>query len=869
MAVSDNAAFRAGYYYQDEKLVARTDLARGVWYSPDPRMGVPDGAPVTEDDLRWVMERKLPWTNECGPPARSIKKTALADTEDVPEKRPSARDISFSVPKSVSLVWALGTGELRLKIEEAQHRAVKRAMDLFFQHVALERIGNSKDQKTRPAISFCALFLHGTSRNTKRDDGKVHPDPNLHTHAIVPDIIRSHNGQLKILFDRGLKHWKFALAAWHFAALAFELRCLGFEVEPVGNDGLFRLAGVSSDAVQKFSKRTVGAKDFGARVKARHRAGLTMGLALSMTRAPKQKFDVSELFEAWSEEAITFNISVENVIAGAMRRHNKPASEPSERKRMRTVERALARATEHEAVFGRERLAQVLASQLVIDRVHVPPSTEVLDQTASASSLLRRLADAASYRLPRWTTAAMLAREAEAAAIASELAQTPFHSAPTIRQAVLDAVERLVPEQEVAADLACSEARLVLIHGAPGTGKTTMLKPVVAAYQEAKCKVIATAEAWRVCLEMGTDCSIPFASLATVLGHKGRHLGIDSRTVLLVDEVGLLGTERMVQLLRFAQERGAKLVMIGDPQQLRPIAAGSGFRLVHPFAATATLKHVHRQQDGWYRDVVSRLVEGNTAAGLHIMDRWNRLQHVKSETELSHQAVDWLTPHFTARGGQGRSVVIVKTNHQVDEISRAFRRQLAALGVLRRKAHRICAMAPNGMRRSLELQIGDHVRFLRRSRVHPEIVNGSVARIDAMTEHDDGDLSLKLSLRIKAQGKRSTKAVSARLSEWHDENGDAHLGYAYVSTLFGLQGATIDKGLLILDGDRLDERDLYVGLTRARHETLLLLRSKRKKAWYSDEGPVALPQKKTARQYVRDLYRSPDKVLARECLIQY
>ncbi|MDR6828966.1 conjugative relaxase-like TrwC/TraI family protein [Bosea sp. BE271] len=866
VAVSDNAAFVASYYYQEAGLAARDDLANGVWYAPDIRMKVPNGTPVSEADLREVLKRRLPWTNETGPAKRESKQKTPTKKGSASIETTSARDISFSVPKSVSLVWALGTPDIRMKIEEAQHRAVKRAMDLFFQNVALERIGNSKEQKTRPAIAFCALFLHGTSRNAKRDDGKLHPDPNLHTHAIVPDIIRSQDGRLKILFDRGLKHWKFALAAWHFAALAYELRSLGFAIEAVGNDGRFRLAGVSAQAVQRFSKRTIGAKDFASRVKARQRAGLTTSLALSMTRAPKQDFPVEDLLAAWGDEAVTFDIDVSDVAASAMRRHNRPQREPSDKKKQRTVERALARATEHEAVFRRERIAQVLASQLVIDGVYDNPSMELLDQTASASSLLHRLADAQNYRLAQWTTASMLALEAEAAALAFELSQSPFARAPTIAEAVEAASEALFPEQKSAATLACSDARLVLINGAPGTGKTTMLKPVVAAYQEAGFKVIATAEAWRVCLEMGTDCAIKFASLTTLLGHKGRELGVDSRTVLIVDEVGLLGTERMVQLLRLAKERGAKLVMIGDPSQLRPIAAGSGYRLIHPFAKSASLMTVHRQV-GWYRKAAAAIVSGNTAEGLHDMDRHNRVQHIKSSAEATAKAVDWLEKEFFARG-HGPSVAIVKTNDEVHEISQAFRQKLQLAGALKGEVHRIAAMTPNGIRRTLELQDGDLVRFQRRSRVHPEIVNGSVARVVAITRLEDGDLSLRLSLRIKLQGKNSTKAVTARLSEWHDENGDAHVGHAYVSTLYGLQGATIAKGLLILDGDKLDERDLYVGLTRARHETLLLLRSKRKKAWYSEEGPAALPHEKTARQYVRELHRSPDKVLARECLPQ-
>ncbi len=206
VAVSDNAAFVASYYYQEAGLAARDDLANGVWYAPDIRMKVPNGTPVSEADLREVLKRRLPWTNETGPAKRESKQKTPTKKGSASIETTSARDISFSVPKSVSLVWALGTPDIRMKIEEAQHRAVKRAMDLFFQNVALERIGNSKEQKTRPAIAFCALFLHGTSRNAKRDDGKLHPDPcGAGLAMIVPGVdLKIYMATRPVDFRRGL-----------------------------------------------------------------------------------------------------------------------------------------------------------------------------------------------------------------------------------------------------------------------------------------------------------------------------------------------------------------------------------------------------------------------------------------------------------------------------------------------------------------------------------------------------------------------------------------------------------------------------------------------------------------------------------------
>ncbi|MBN9452233.1 MAG: relaxase domain-containing protein [Bosea sp.] len=846
MAVSDNKAFSPAYYYQDAELVAVPRLAEGQWYAPDERMRVPDGVRVDEGDLDAVMHRRLPWTGEvwvtAGKPGTG---------------KPSARDIVFSVPKTVSLLWALGNADTQARIELAQDRAVKQAMDLFFRHVVVERFGNSKKEQIRPAVSFCALFMHGTARNVK-GEGRGHPDPNLHTHAIVPDIVRSQDGQLKLLYDRKLRYWKLALSAWHFSALAYELRDAGFDIERVENDGRFRVAGVPGEATRRFSKRTAAARDFMNRGTARLRSGLTERFALSLTRGACEAKQLGELRQAWRDEAQAAGIDLSEVEAKILGKNARPRNATPQR-REKTVVRAIARATEHEAVFGHQRIAQVLASQFVVDGVHDRPDIDLLDHVTEASSQLQRVTTLLRYGLPQWTTVSMLALEAEGFELALTLSQTPFASAPAITAMIEEAPGPLADEQIKAAKTACSSARLVLIHGAPGTGKTTLLKPVVAAYREAGFKVIATAEAWRVCGALGCDCGVPFAALAAILGRG--ELDIDDRTVVLVDEVALIGTERMVQLLRFAKERGVKLIMAGDPDQLRPIAAGSGYKLVQKAAAQATLKTTHRQV-GWYRDVMAHLVEDNVAAAFTELLSQGRLAHAATPAEAVDQAVAWLNKRYDGGGG-GRAVAIVKTNDEIYEISRRFRRELVAAGQLTGISHQVATVSPNGIRRTIALCVGDHVRFLRRSRIHPAIVNGTVARIAEINVLEDGDFAIRVTIPLKVQGTEKVRELRVRLSEWHDDNGNAHIVHAYVSTLFGLQGATVDRALLLLDWQGLDQRDLYVGLTRAREETTLVLRADRRRPWYSAKGMAEIPfTEQLTRRYMNAISRSPGKALA-------
>src|SRR3546814_8688708 len=57
---------------------------------------------------------------------------------------------------------------------------------------------------------------------------------------------------------------------------------------------------------------------------------------------------------------------------------------------------------------------------------------------------------------------------------------------------------------------------------------------------------------------------------------QGRDL-LTARDVLVIDEAGMVCTRQMERVMSNAAEAGAKVVLVGDPQQLKAIAQGSEF----------------------------------------------------------------------------------------------------------------------------------------------------------------------------------------------------------------------------------------------------------------------------------------------------
>ena len=92
--------------------------------------------------------------------------------------------------------------------------------------------------------------------------------------------------------------------------------------------------------------------------------------------------------------------------------------------------------------------------------------------------------------------------------------------------------------------------------------------------------------------------------------------GLTSRDVLVIDEAGMVGTRQLERVLSHAAEAGAKVVLVGDPQQLQAIEAGAAFRSIHERHGGAEIGEVRRQREDWQRDATRDLANGKTGMRL-------------------------------------------------------------------------------------------------------------------------------------------------------------------------------------------------------------------------------------------------------------
>ena len=565
----------------------------GVWFNPKGLFGLEDGGKVDSANFHRLYHGFAP--------DGSGKLTRNAGSE----KRSPGLDMTFSADKSVSALWAIADPELRDEIEQAHNDAARVALEeTVFRHCAWTRIRNGEGQiEVLPADVAVAMFQHGTSRDN---------DPQLHTHCVIFNAARTHeDGKWRAMHQHPVYGWVKAAGAVYRNALAWNLQQqLGLPMEQYGRDGEFtRIAGVPEDLAAHWSKRRAAivdaANDMGFKVEGN---AARAAAANKITRAGKSPDNDPEIRHGrWRGEAEGF-CEREALIAELL---NTAEDITQEQVRdLTTVLEALPkRLTRDEAVFRLpdivERVSNASAGLLgreaaatSIERVMRHP--EVVRLTRIPRSAEGR-ADMAHTRL--YTTGRTLEMEQALRDMAAGMAAETGHGLPAqaIEQRLATLLDQGYPlsGEQIAAirAVAGAQGRVAIVEGAAGSGKTTTLRPIADLCREHGGTVIATAVAWRTAVALGNDLDArPFCvdKLLKLAARNG--IGIDDKTVIVVDEAGMLSTRQAHHVLRLAEGHGARVVFAGDTRQQQPVEAGPGLRLIRDVVGSVRVDRIRRQQ---------------------------------------------------------------------------------------------------------------------------------------------------------------------------------------------------------------------------------------------------------------------------------
>ena len=552
------------------------------------------------------------------------------------------RDLTFSAPKSVSLVALIG-GDAR--ITGAHDRAVVRALEWFERNGAETRM---RDPATGRMVraggqkAVISTFRHDTSRNL---------DPALHTHSVIANMLLGADGKWRTMANERLYASKMLLGALYRSELAGELKKLGYRIEKTHADGRFEIGGVSREVVEAFSTRraeieaAMEGRGHGPTAENQHLARR----AALMTRAHKRDVDKEALRELWAERASGLGFDAKALVASAMERGlNAPQKEGSQaletgreaptgadrganftghpartEPAKEAVEWALAHLSERDAVFARTDL---LAAALA----HGPGAASIGAVERAVEGLKRegRVHDAPALKGGGGlTTDKAVARERETIALMragsgrGKAAMRGWMVERHLRKGPLTA------GQKQAVKLILSEKdRTVGVQGYAGAGKTRMLDRARTLAEKKGWRIVGLAPSASAVRTLEAESGIKSETLQRFLarneglaqgrltkGAAKKMRAAFSKTVLVVDEGSLASTVQARDLLRIAGAlRIPKLVLVGDARQLEAVDAGKPFaQLQAAGMKTATMDEILRQRDPDLKAAVEASISGD------------------------------------------------------------------------------------------------------------------------------------------------------------------------------------------------------------------------------------------------------------------
>ncbi|MDD4937163.1 MAG: MobF family relaxase [Acidiphilium sp.] len=806
-------------------------------------------------------------------------------------------DLTFSAPKSVS-IQALVAGDAR--VIAAHDKAVTAAVRAAEERALARRKVGGKAQVERSGNLIVGKFRHETSRER---------DPQLHTHAVVMNLTRRSDGEWRALKNdeivKSLRH----LGAVYRAELAAELQKQGFELRHE-RDGTFELAHISRDQLAEFSQRAKQIEErLAAQGLSRDQASTAQKQQATMqTRARKGVIDRDAVFNEWQERARELGIDFdrrewagrERGRAEVSRDGPAPEAVSAEEAARRAVRYAVNHLTERQAVMGERELIDVAMQHGVgsvqlrdveaeVKRqteggflireapVYRPASEAGNDADLSRKAWIDVLTgkgmtrDAARERVDRairdgglmavdgrYTTQTALEREKRILQIERDGRGNvaPVVAAEAARERLAD-TNLNAGQREAAELMATTTNRVIGVQGFAGTGKSHMLDTAKALIEDNGYRVRALAP-YGSQVKALRELGVPANTLASFL--RGKEKDLDARTVLVIDEAGVVPTRLMEQTLKLAEAAGARVVLLGDTAQTKAIEAGRPFdQLQAAGMATARMEDIQRQRDPALKAAVELAARGQAggslgkiAAVMEIRDDAERRNELVRDfmalpaddrdktlivTGLNEARRDINARVREAIGtaGQGRefdTLIRRDTTQAERRFSKNYRigdviqpEKNYKTGLQRGELYRVTDTGP-GNRLTVAADDGRQITFspmthTKLSVYQPEraeLAKGDIVRI---TRNDKTlDLATGERMRVAAvEAGKVTLEAGGRRVELPAEK-PLHLDHAYATTVHSAQGLTSDRVLIEAQtNSRTTAKDVYyVAISRARHE---------------------------------------------------
>lgn len=691
---------------------------------------------------------------------------------NVDAERRAGWDLTWSVPKSVSVAWSQANSDTRSQVEACVRNAVAAGVG-YLEAVGGQTRRGADGHIREPAKLILAAFLHSTSRAQ---------DPQLHIHTVLLNVGVRHDGTTGTIEPREMYRHQMAAGALFRAELAALLEAdLGLRARREGR--AFELLGVDPDLIAFFSKRR---QEIEAELARLGQTGAKAAEAANFaTRRAKEARPREVLFAEWRRIGREHRWS-EQQLSWLLHAPFPPRSPTWEQAAAPTE--ALAAITTTQSHFSARQLLQAVAESCQGRALGAGTALALRNELLRHPELVSLVELKGELQ---FTTREILALEGAALTRAEAMTAT---REPLPERPVTEALSRhpgLSSEQQAALRQVCASRRGVsLVQGLAGTGKSTLFAVAREVWEAQGLSVQGAALAGKAALGLQQAAAIKCTTVHRLLDElRGGYPSLDRRSVILLDEASMIGTRQLAEVIDRCAAAGASLVLCGDIRQLQAVELGGLFAALAERLPAARLTEIRRQREDWAKQAVKDLAFGRAEDALLAYEARGFLaetRHVVTATDRLME--DWKREALPALDS---SVMLASTRQDVMELNRraqAERQRLGQLGETGVKA------GPD------TLFPGDRVLFTKNS-MTLGVCNGDLG---TMRSSSGSSIHVRLD---------NGQFVTADLEQY------PHLQLGYALTTHKAQGMTVERSF-ILTGAALTHREMaYVQASRARGAT--------------------------------------------------
>lgn len=392
-----------------------------------------------------------------------------------------------------------------------------------------------------------------------------------------------------------------------------------------------------------------------------------------------------------------------------------------------------------------------------------------------------------------------------------------------IRASTGDALARLSDEQRLAITHVTGPERIAAVVGFAGAGKSTMLAAARDAWERQGYQVHGAALAGKAAEGLEESSGIESRTLASwSRSWENNRNTIGRGDVFVIDEAGMVGSRQLAGFIQEIAARGAKIVLVGDHEQLQAIGAGAPFRAIAERIGHVELSDIRRQRQDWQRAASVSFATHRTAEGLRAYRDHGDIQFAANGEEARAAVVrDYLADR--SANPEGTRVAMAHRRADVRAINDAIRSELQSRGELAkvapagepdagqgidsdREEDRLRALTYQTNDGRRDFAEGDRIVFLENNR-DLGVKNGMLGSVLAV-ERD--------AIQVQLDGRSTDGPVIVNISM----NSYQAVDHGYATTIHKNQGATVDRAFVLASGT-MDRHLTYVAMTRHRDSVTL------------------------------------------------